>query len=112
MIAGHLRTGVIVFAGLLSLAAATDSNLLPATGRDNMRFQVENGLLTVNAHNVALSTLLFAIGEDAGFEVKIEGDFDTVVDVSFAGLPLEWGLKRLLERMSYLMFFDDSKKTA
>jgi hypothetical protein len=83
--------------------------VLPAGAGENPRISLQDGVLSVEARAVALSTLLYAIGEDAGFEVNIDGDLETPTDASFSGLPLVQGLKRLLDRSSYLMFFDDSK---
>jgi HEAT repeat protein len=65
--------------------------------------------LTVESQDVPLSTLLRAIGEEAGFEVTIEGDLDTLIDHSFSEVPLLQGLRRLLDRHSFLMFFDESE---
>jgi hypothetical protein len=79
---------------------------LRSAASDNIRIHVDDGLLTLDAHAVPLSVLLRAIGEEAGFEVVIEGDLDVPVDHSFTRVPLEQGLKRLLDRNSFMVFFD------
>jgi HEAT repeat protein len=110
MIADCLRSAIFISAVLFSLGTyAAQPGELQSDGSDNMRIQVQGGFLTVASQNVPLSTLLRAIGEEAGFEVTIEGDLDSAVDRSFSDVPLVQGLRRLLDRNSFLMFFDESE---
>ena len=107
MIAYHLRSAAFVLSVLFPWgASAAESDELRSVASDNIRIHVDDGLLTLDAHAVPLSVLLRAIGEEAGFEVVIEGDLDVPVDHSFTRVPLEQGLKRLLDRNSFMVFFD------
>jgi len=56
---------------------------------------VDHGTLTVNVRNAPLAQVLRAIGERAGIQVIVRGNVNSPVTQSFAGVPLEEGLRRL-----------------
>ncbi len=56
---------------------------------------VDQGDLTVAVQDAPLSRVLKAIGERAGISIDIRGDLDLPISASFAGVPLEEGIRRL-----------------
>jgi hypothetical protein len=56
---------------------------------------VSRGELTVDVRNAPLAEVLRTVGEKAGVGVTLRGDLDTPVTESFAGVPLEEGIRRL-----------------
>ncbi len=66
---------------------------------------LRHDLLSVRAIDVPLAGLLRAIGEKAGFEVIIKGDLSGPVTWSFADVPVEEGVRRLLHDTSSVMIY-------
>lgn len=56
---------------------------------------VRGDALTVDVRGAPLAELLRTIATKAGIDLTFRGDIDTVVAESFAGLPLEEGIRRL-----------------
>ncbi len=54
------------------------------------------GRLSVDVTNMQLRDILAILARQAKFDLTIRGDRDTLVSDSFAGLPLNDGLRRLL----------------
>jgi HEAT repeat protein len=56
---------------------------------------VSGGVLTVDARNAPLAEVLQTIGQAAGIEVTLRGDFSAPITASLTGVSLEEGLRRL-----------------
>ena len=56
---------------------------------------VGGGVLTVDARNAPLAEVLQTIGQAAGIDVTLRGDFSAPITASFAGVSLEEGFRRL-----------------
>jgi len=92
----------------LVLAALLGSMAAPGGGADTARaaesapariiqVAVEDGLLSAELRDAPLVDALRAVGEQAGFEVVIRGEAGILVTESFARVPVEDGVRRLLE---------------
>ncbi len=67
------------------------------------------GLLTVKLHDAPMVDVLLAIGAQADFEVIIRGDLGAPVTWSFSDLPLDKGIRRLLDDSSLIMIYAPSQ---
>ena len=56
---------------------------------------VGSGALTVDARNAPLAEVLQTIGQAAGIDVTLRGDFSAPITASFTGVSLEEGFRRL-----------------
>src|SRR5262245_13526043 len=65
--------------------------------------EVDRGTVTVNIRNAPLAQVLRVIGERAGIEVTVRGDVSRPLTQSFAGVPLEEGLRRLTRGYSLVL---------
>lgn len=70
--------------------------------------EVRDGLLTLDARDAPLDSVLRAIGEQAGFDVVIEGNLGMPVSRSFAALPLGQGIRHVMGGTSYVMTYGGS----
>lgn len=66
---------------------------------------IEQGLLKVDVRNALLAEVLRVIGERAGLRVTIRGNVETLVTESFAGVPLDEGIKRLVGGQSSALLY-------
>src|SRR5262245_59058059 len=71
---------------------------------------IADGTLSLTARDARLSAILLAIGERAGARVRIESLLAESIEarwvtVSFARLPIEEGLRRLLKRQNFVLGF-------
>jgi len=73
---------------------------------------VREGLLSVNLRGAPIADVLLAIGTQAGFEVIIRGDLSAPVTWSFTDLPLDKGIRRLLDDSSLIMVYAPSRGRA
>jgi hypothetical protein len=62
-----------------------------------MRIELENGILSVNLRDVAMSDVLLIIGGQVGARVSICGKLGKVKAQAFRGVPLEEGIRKLAE---------------
>ena len=69
---------------------------------------VEQGRLTVDVRDAPLDDVLQAVGEEAGIAVELHGDLTAAVTNSFADLPLDEGIRRLLRGHSYTLSSSDA----
>lgn len=76
--------------GAISAAASQD---VPGSA---IHMTIHQGLLTVNVRDVPLADLLRVIGKQAALRVAIYGAGNTSVTDSFADLPLDHGITRLV----------------
>src|SRR5262245_12194935 len=65
--------------------------------------EVDRGTVTVDIRNARLAQVLRVIGERAGIEVTVRGDVSRPLTQSFAGVPLEEGLRRLTRGYSLVL---------
>lgn len=72
---------------------------------DAIEVQLRNGLLTLDARGAPLGEVIRAIGEESGFKTAIEGVVDTPVERSLVAIPLETGLRYLLDDVPHVMFY-------
>ena len=70
--------------------------LANSDGTSAIHVNIQRGLLTVDLRDAPLAEVLRAIGERAGLKVAIDGEASSLVTESFAGVPLEEGIKRLV----------------
>lgn len=66
-----------------------------------IKAEVEQGRLTLSAHDAPLAAVLQAIGEKAGIEIEIRGDLDARVTESLTNIPLDEGIRQLLRTHSF-----------
>ena len=105
--------------GLAGLLLVTAIASLNHPGQDALAAQnappvtdevtVRTGLLTVKLHDAPMADVLVAIGAQAGFEVIIRGDLGAPVTWSFSDLPVDKGIRRLLDGSSLIMIYAPSQ---
>jgi len=81
--------------------AVAAENAPPATSE----VAVRKGLLSVKLRDAPMADVLLTIGAQAGFEVIIRGDLSAPVTWSFSDLPLDKGIRRLLDDSSLIMIY-------
>ncbi len=95
---------VIWFVGFWFAAAwpsashAGETDATDATGR----IVYTAGRLSVDVTNMRLRDILAILARQADFDLTIRGDRDALVSDSFAGLPLNDGLRRLLGEYNWI----------
>jgi len=104
----HLGAAGVVWLVLAGAAGAPAAGIVIETASDTARLDVviEEGILTLQAKNVALGAVLAAVAERAGFEVSVHGPADIPITADVAEVPLEQGLQRLLEGGSAVFLYD------
>jgi len=97
-----------------SPAAATTAAGLPDADRAGpaiCRVDTRGNELTVDVRGTPLADVLRAIGERASIDVTLRGDFSAPVTASFAGVPLEEGIRRLVPGHSLVVTYAGSSGT-
>jgi hypothetical protein len=102
-----LRLGYVASL-LLSHTLTLDSGRLCAQGAEpnpatRLHVEVDRGTLAVHVRNAPLAQVLRALGEQAGIQVTVSGDVSSPVTHSFAGVPLEEGIRRLAHGYSLVL---------
>jgi hypothetical protein len=104
--ANQHRRRVICLVGVLALglsyAQATQAEEPPSV---SITVQVERGLLSIEARNAPLGEVLEAIAKQANFLLDTKGDLDIPVTWSFADVPVDEGVQRLLHNISSVMVY-------
>lgn len=90
-IAAGLFLGLLLTAGTGGIATAGPDQDLSTV----IDVAVDQGELTVDLRHASLAAVLAIIAERAAIEVTLHGDLSAPVTQSFAGLPLEEGIRRL-----------------
>jgi hypothetical protein len=88
-----LTLGILVAALVL---VSERQVLADPDGTSAIHVNIQWGLLTVDLRDAPLAEVLRTIGERAGLKVAIHGDAGGLVTKSFAGIPLEEAIKRLV----------------
>ena len=70
---------------------------------------VRDGLLSVKLRDAPMGNVLLAVGAQAGFEVIIRGDLSAPVTWSFSDVPLDKGIRRLLDDSPLVMIYAPSQ---
>jgi hypothetical protein len=111
--AGTSSTGagrVIAAVCAVAIAACFASSALKAEAKPiahpSIEVAVEQGRLTVDVRDAPLDEVLLAVGEEAGIAIEIRGDLTVPVTSSFADLPVDEGIRRLLRGFSYTLAGD------
>ncbi len=104
--ANPTRRRVICLTGVLALGlsygqAAQAEEATPAS----IAVHMERGLLSVDARDAPLGDVLEAIAKQADFRLDTKGDLDIPVTWSFAGVPVDKGVQRLLHRISSVIVY-------
>jgi len=98
---------VLALTILASLAtAARSERAAAAVAGDTLEIRYVGGALTLRVDGVPLSSLLAAIAETANFRLVVAGNLERPVSRGLAGVPLDRGLERLLDGLSYLRTYD------
>ncbi len=105
--------GLLLIPAIASLdhpgqAALAAENASPATNE----VAVREGLLTVELRDAPMADVLLAIGAQAGFEVIIRGDLSAPVTWSFSDIPLDKGIRQLLDDSSLIVIYAPSQGPA
>lgn len=105
------RRLIAVFGALAALAgfapAALGAQAEPAEP-SSIEIAFERGRLTVDVRDAPLDEVLAAVGEEAGVAIQIRGDLTAPVTQSFADVPLDEGIRRLLRGHSYMLASNDA----
>ena len=104
--ANQARYRVICFAGVLALGLSYgQAAQAEETTPSSISVHIERGLLSVEARNVPLGEVLEAIAKQANFQLDTKGDLDIPVTWSFANVPVDEGVQRLLHNVSSVMTY-------
>lgn len=79
-----------------------------AAASGSVQVEFRDGLLTLDVRDAPLDDVLRTIGKKAGFEVVIKVDLSTPVSRSFAAMPLDQGIRRLIGETSFVMAYGGS----
>lgn len=86
---------------LLCVAVLTFPPIAASFDSDRDGFiRVDAGLLSVTLEKAALRDVLHALGEQTGARVSIQGNLGNVQSQVFSGIPLDDGIKRLVQNCS------------
>ncbi len=108
--AKHARRRVICLVGVLALGLSYGQDAqAEETTPSSISVHIERGLLSVDARNAPLGEVLEAIAKQANFQLDTKGDLDIPVTWSFANVPVDEGVQRLLHNVSSVMIYAQSK---
>jgi hypothetical protein len=96
---------LILVAGLATAGAAAPDEPPASVADVGAKVEVTGGLLTLRGNGAPLSAVVRAIGEKAGFETTVKGELDRPVTLSFSRVPLERGLRELLDGVATAMLY-------
>lgn len=88
---------------VLSLLFFTATLLSSAAVCGALEVRYQAGLLSVTAHNVALSQVLEEVAYKTGMEIRVLDAGQQKVSVRFSGLPVREGLQKLLAYLNYIL---------
>lgn len=103
LILSLVSAALVTFATADRVAAEPAGESIPLGG---FEIEVEAGLLTIEARDAPVGEIVFAIGEQAGFETTMTDDTATPVSVSIAGLPVLEALERLLQGFDWVVGYE------
>jgi len=103
-LAGYL----IVVPPVLNQPGAISAAASQAVPDPAIHMTIHQGLLTVNVRDVPLTDLLRVIGKQAALRVTIYGALNTSVTDSFADVPLDHGIKRLVRGEGLILIYTAS----
>ncbi|MDA2932405.1 S8 family serine peptidase [Nitrospinae bacterium AH-259-F20] len=105
--------GCVALVGLIILASpALNLHVRAALAQvaedvhgSEIQVAIEQGLLTLAVRNAPLADVLRAIADQAGFKVIVNSDLSTPVTDSFAGVPVDKAVRRLVGNTSMVMIY-------
>lgn len=101
------RRGTFLVAALLaSVVVTAGAGGVAATPEGPLEVDYANGALSLRAEDVPLARVLSAVAEEADFRLLVEGDLTRPITRSLARVPLDRGLERLLDGVSYLRIYE------
>lgn len=96
--------GVILFI-LVTLICFLSGRAIGAEIGETSAIKLERGLLSVSLQDTQLKDVLEEISRQSGIKIIMEKPVEQKVNMEFKDLPLEKGLKKLLEGTDYYMVF-------
>lgn len=93
----------------LAVFGASERVAQALDGAGNLKVEIEQGLLTIEAHNAPLGEILTAIGDQAGFTLFMNGEVNAPISISLDGVPVAQGVRQLLGSASSLLIYGPSK---
>lgn len=98
------RLTSLALAFLVSMGALAPASV--AAGADAApRVAHDGGRLSVTAVDVQLATLMQAVGERTGIQVRIAPELDHRVSTTFEGVPLREALRRILQGLVWVTIY-------
>ncbi|MFQ5918136.1 MAG: HEAT repeat domain-containing protein [Candidatus Binatia bacterium] len=123
----RIYTGLIIFLvslilqmGLLGSVTQAEGPLKrladpPLVSRERLMIKVADGVLTAEARGSPLQEVLEAITRKCGIRIFLAAPTEETVTVEFRNLPIDEGLRRILEGRSFVFLYSrassDSKRT-
>jgi hypothetical protein len=108
--ANRARRRVICLVGVLALGLSYGQGAqAEETTPASISVHIERGLLSVDARNAPLGEVLEDIAKQANFQLDTKGDLDIPVTWSFANVPVDEGVQRLLHKISSVMTYARSQ---
>lgn len=102
LISVDLLQGHAAYAGPPNGAETTAGESIFAA---DLKVSINAGRLTLHAENASMTDVLAAIGQQAGFKISIQGEFDQTVTESFENEPLNEAVADLLWDTSFVMIY-------
>jgi hypothetical protein len=98
---------LVIILGVLTLRFSVANGAKDRPG--NAKIRVESGRLTVAVKNTTLLAILAKVADQTGIRFEIHGKADRQVTANYIKIPLDEGLKRLLDNYSYIIVYTVNK---
>lgn len=105
----RLMAILCIFSGVSCFAPATLKAEAQPIAASSIEVAVKQGRLTVNLRDAPLDDVFQAVGKAAGIAIRLRGDPTAPVTNSFADIPLEEGIRKLLHGYSYTLATGDAE---
>ncbi len=103
----HRFGGLLIVTMIAASSAPNIARSEPTTSEQPvLNISIHDGLLALDVRNVAMASVLEAIGEQAGIIINIHPPrLDQLITLSFPSRPIDEGLKRILGKTTYVMTY-------
>jgi hypothetical protein len=89
--------------------AVFSTSIGPVEQSQAVQLEVTEGLLTVAVKDVSLPVLLKKLADQTGLGFEIYTDITRKISARFKNVPLEEGIKRLLDSSNYFIIYSNLK---
>ena len=90
--------------------AVFSTSIGPVEQSQAVQLEVTEGLLTVAVKDVSLPVLLEKLADQTGLGFEIYADINSKISARFKNVPLDEGIKRLLDSCNYFIIYSNKNK--